>query len=58
MAADEIKEEAVQVKAASSEGKEGGVERRELIKGIIAGAVGMGGYHLAAPWRYCCIECC
>lgn len=42
MAADEIKEEATQVKAASSEGKEGGVERRELIKGIIAGAVGMG----------------
>ncbi len=42
MAADEIKEEAAQVKAASSEGKEGGVERRELIKGIIAGAVGMG----------------
>ena len=42
MAADEIKEETAQVKAASSESKEGGVERRELIKGIIAGAVGMG----------------
>ena len=42
MAADEIKEEAAQGKAASSESKEGGVERRELIKGIIAGAVGMG----------------